>query len=72
MTDIEFEFPILTNSSANVREMVAGNTSTLESATGSAVINTVWAEAGRAIKEIAKSPVANMNLDIFTMSVYPR
>jgi hypothetical protein len=36
------------------------------------VINTVWAEAGRAIKEIAKSPVANMNLDIFTMSVYPR
>jgi hypothetical protein len=63
---------MLTSSSAKVSEIAEGNTSTVASAAGSALINEVWAEAGSAIKEIANIPVANRNLDTFILAVYLR
>jgi hypothetical protein len=71
-TEIEFEFPILTNSSANVSEIVEGNASIVEFSAGSELINTVWAEAGSAINEIANNAAAIKTFEIFIFEVYLR
>jgi hypothetical protein len=69
---MEFEFPMLINSSAKVSERVEGKSLIVESTAGSALTSAVCAEAGSAAKERAKSPVARRNLDNFMIAVYPR
>jgi hypothetical protein len=71
MAEIELEFPITTNSSAKVREMADGRSTIVESTAGSALANTVCAEAGGVTKESANNPAINRNLVIFTHAVYP-
>ena len=72
MAEIEFEFPMLINSSAKVSAMVEGKVSIVELMAGSALTKAVCAEAGSAAKESTSSPVANRNLNNFTIEVYPR
>ena len=71
ITEIEFESPIATNSSAKVSEIVGGKAIIVESIAGSALTNTVCAEAGSATKETANTPAVSSNLSIFMLAVYP-
>jgi hypothetical protein len=72
VTEIELESPRAINSSAKVRETVDGKATTVELIAGSALANTVCAEAGSATNVIASAPAARRNFEIFMFAVYPR
>jgi hypothetical protein len=60
---------MLTKSSANVSDITEGNAATVEFSAGFALVNVVWAEAGRAINERTKIPPAITNFGNFMLAV---